>query len=174
MDEWFLHEEDARTRLNHTVIRYDGEPMFIAIEDEVAHIRPLGRSSGWQEIDWADRRLDHSSPPLGFVNKDGTATYVQRNPDRRWQASVHDGNCVVEVINKGDCPPRLFDSRAFGDMIKGEYPSYEEARDIALGYNACAFSRHLAVDNRERLWCAKRRIGIVRDGEIVRNVGPQS
>lgn len=169
MDLKYLSTKDAYDRLHDTVVRYQTKPVLVRVdrsseETKILSLRTLrGR---WKTIDPNSEELDSSSPPLGFMNDDGNAIYLIRFPHRRWKAGVCPANTKFEVINKGG-HNRNFFCPALADTIEGIYPTFNEALRIASVENSCAFSRHLAIDNAQRIWCGTTKIGAIRKGKMV-------
>ena len=89
--------------------------------------------------------------PLGMYNADGTVYYVERHPTRKTEQGLQSnmliGTCLPTAAKLG---PRDFNVFApqFADMIKGEYPTTEQAYEIVKSNlyknDAVAFNREMA------------------------------
>lgn len=166
---------DAQMRLQHTVVLYDGEPVYITGVSQVGpddpkddiyrvYAAPLpfvpDRNGNQKEAFRkfiSSRKFDLAPFPLGFMNKNDTTYYLSRQCKRQQKQGLSDNTIgVVDMSSfegKGKGLPRraftvsnLVTYPEFLDTIKGRYPSLEEATALLQGdANAVAFSRVFAL-----------------------------
>lgn len=158
--------EEANMRLSGTVVKYDGEPVYISRVTEAnpgdpkgdvfrvyARPLPVGRAVE-DENEFrkfiSSKRFDLSTIKTGFMNKDGTTYFLSRAPARQYKQGLS-GNSL-NVVNffsphaKGYHFDALLKTREFAECLRGEYPTFREAlRAVQDGdAEARAFSRSFA------------------------------
>jgi hypothetical protein len=184
IDKRYEKTEDAVMRLDNSVVRWHGIPVFLQQEEGYLFaMTPLdGKSEVPKVVDANDMELDISSPELGFVNLSShpvaDAVYVARIPARRYKQGV-DGQ-GLRCLRAGNNEDTLFrDSKGwavpFKDLdktIRNEYPTAAEAYQKVTETEALgvAFSRKFAFSKLEdnpkviRLLLAKETVGFVSIG----------
>lgn len=154
--------EEANMRLSSTVVLYEGEPVYIT------EVRQLNEDDAKNEIyrvystplpyrrdARAERKLissgkfDLSPFRMGFMNFGGHAYYLSRNTARQNRQGLSERS--LTIVGPPDQPPirlsNIISEQEFVDMIKGKYPSMEEAVKMLQQpeYNAVAVSREYAL-----------------------------
>jgi hypothetical protein len=151
--EQYHAEEDRNRRLNGTICMYDGNPVYIRCSDphgritlkadEVFITEPTNvfDYSGYRVVKYTDDKFCAKAFPLGYANHREGICYVTRKPHQQQRAGIHEG--VIDV--KGDSSTHHFIySQAMVDCIKGNYPTFEEARKTVSQGKPVAFTRFLA------------------------------
>lgn len=149
---FFAGAADLRQKLNNTIIRYDNEPVFCQTDGthELLFLTKLGAPKETRfNVEPDDRRLNYSSPPLGFVNTDRHCFYVGRVPTRRSVQGLSEGSLQTISLD-GTIGPigNLFHSPRLGDCIRGKYPTWAEVLKKILAARAAmsiAFDRSFAL-----------------------------
>lgn len=152
----YYSQEDCMMRLNRTLCRYKGEPVYVEVypDDPTNTVRltPVPYDAKKRRaltIKTTDPGFVHKSPELGYVNytwgDKRDAFYYARSPKRKQQQGLSSAN--VDVFNEHG--PRFSDvwlSKEFRDTIVGVYPSYEYAlktvmegdvKGVAIHRSAC-------------------------------------
>lgn len=161
--------EEATMRLSHTVVMYDGEPVYVSNVARVGpddpkedvfrvFVSPLpytGDEANVQRKFISSKKFDLKTIPLGFMNRNNTVYLLSRNPARQYKQGLS-GNSLLCVplipgIGGGFGFGRLIQDTAFVDTIKGIYPSFEEAlAELDKGKKtAVAFARQFAVSQED-------------------------
>lgn len=135
--------EDAQMRLSGCVVRYLGVPVYITgvrdgAEGVILEFHKLGgeevRSRKITNPDW-----DFRPVPLGYVNHQGTAYFVERQPIRKWKHGLHPDNMRVypETRNMNN----VIKTNSMSECILREYPAFGLALDrVKAGkWSSCAF-----------------------------------
>ena len=143
----FLHSvDDTRMRLDNTIIRDGKVPVYVERigYDFEATLKRLDNGLMYGTKDIRDERFDFSPINLGYVNWAGDqCSYTYRKPARRWKQGLNVGHIVGLEGHRAV-------SRAMHKMIKGRYPSYEEA--VNSDHYGVAFSRNWAVFGTELVY----------------------
>lgn len=87
-------DEDVQARLSGTIVRYQGNPIFIDAVNVRNPLHVLAHDCITKvkfDIHSSDVELDISSPPLGYVNTEDNCTYLTRVPARRFKQGVDAG-----------------------------------------------------------------------------------
>lgn len=154
----------AATRLNETVVRHEGELVEVMRVDG-----DNGTTSVVNVVTGSEQRvplaeLDVSPLSLGYINHQGTATYVVRQPKRRdWRQGTRRGNLTtLRGLGMGNI--------AYGMLartVKGEFPSFTKVLKSHLTVkDSIAFHRDWAVArNGDLLYKSVGKVGLVADGE---------
>lgn len=156
-----IGENDLVARLDHSINRYRGAPVFTRVASrKVLNLykpsniggEPIAKISPW------DDDFDIESIPLGYFPLEGKIFYVSRTPSRRYVQGVSEKSCTYEEIPgsliKGRQPyvvRAIFQSTAFEEIVSGKVfdvdqvlaelnrtPGYAEGclnRDVALAKN---------------------------------------
>lgn len=138
-DDW----EYASSRLCETIVRLNGEPVYIY------NVGP-GMKAKYGTLDNLDQEkfcqveeLDLKPVPLGYCNFNKVASYLTRMPMRRdWRQGLRRGNFVS--LN-GIAAERIpYD--CLYQVIKGDYPSFAAALEASKKVKSIAWHRHWSVD----------------------------
>ena len=185
---------DAQMRLNSTVVLYDGEPVYIREigvrdagdpKDDVFRVyaETLPRT-GREKVDTmrkyiSSKKFDMAPFPMGFMNHKGYAYYCSRLPRRQQKQGLSE--------NTFSCCPVAFQhevgSVSFGtatqlqpfvDMVKGRYPTMEEALRLlsseeakSVGFSRTyALIRDLELDGLIYLYHKQEKVGFILDGAL--------
>ena len=146
------NHDDANMYLGDTVVMYRGEPFHVHRIDETLtyHGNILGQRTAIA-VPQDDEELSLSAPRLGYANTSRGATYLKRRPSR----TVKQGLVLGRLVGgrEGLEAPALY------RCLTNDYPSIEAALRSFQGTNpfkpseveSVAFSRHFAIDRRQRL-----------------------
>lgn len=159
----YENAEEVRFRLENTVVMYDRQPVYISrvevpdAEDkgEIARVYfydlPL-KGAGLKETRkfLSSKKFDLAPFPMGYVNHNGQASFVTRNPVRQNKQGLVAATTIITNI-KGQKSEEigfndLLRSQGFVDMVNGNYPSFKEAGE-SLGnkdHSSVAVSRMFA------------------------------
>lgn len=157
MPQMFTLSSDVEARLNQTIIRYEGVPVYVisvggdyiliqTCEEYVKH--QAGIEKSFRKVDYQDPLLDISTPPVGYFNfskdeaemifgrghplaRKSRAGYSYLNPAKQWKQGLRLSNLPTrEPVN----PDQHFlggFNLCFYDsvnsMINGDFPSIQEA-----------------------------------------------
>lgn len=161
-DDW----DYANSRLAGTVVRLDGEPVFVhSIERGMKGV--LSKLSDLYTPFEADAKaLDLVPVPLGMCNFREQAHYLSRIPMRRdWKQGLRKENFACATLHVQLIPPEIL--RA---VIVGEYPTLDECLAMCAKKKAmsAAWHRHWAVtaDNKLR-YKNEGPVGIVEGKELI-------
>lgn len=154
---FFSNSGDLHQKLNHTIIRYKNEPVFVQTDSsEILKCHKLSEASKdkypeYFPVDPDDPELNYASPPLGFINLNGYCLFVSRLPIRRPIQGLHRANLVVTDFNhrtEGISNESFYSEKMY-KCISGIYPTFTEVlaeakrkqkRDFTQ-----AFDRHHAL-----------------------------
>lgn len=146
--------EEVRARLEHTVVMYDGQPVYIskcqvpedmAEKDEIARVffyelpvLPGGRAKETRKY-LSSKKFDLAPPKMGYMNfnvpGDGNrAIFVQRAPLRQYKQ----GLCQAVVTYTDPRGRRdehinfnmMIADQGFVDMLAGKYPDFKQAGEM--------------------------------------------
>lgn len=172
--------EQANMRLQGTVVKYDGEPVYVTNVGQVGLNDPKpniyrvyaaklpynGREAIEEQRKFiSSKKFDLAPFPMGFMNKDGVTYYCHRLPRKQQRQGLSNGTfSALEagtagvgagLAFKGDNKLRLefvIEMQEFVDCIKGKYPSFEIAtKQIEDGARGVGFSRCFALVRDEEL-----------------------
>lgn len=154
MPQMFNLATDVEARLNHTIIRYDEEPVYVCnVNSSKIFIQTLdeyvtGDSRIHRSLSFDDPLLDISSPPIGYFNMSkeeakrifgdhnpdaskSRAGYCYRNPAKQWKQGLRLGHLVTREPSQPDTHfmggYSLNFCKPVREMILGEFPSVQEA-----------------------------------------------
>ena len=157
--------EEVTMRLGSTIVRYDGEPVYVSNvsmgDDGVPRIHilplPVKTMNDYDEVRAEpktlrkvvnSRHFDFEPFLLGYANlaKWG-AIFLTRAPVRKFKQGLNSGNLVND---KGVNFKTLMADEGFKQALKNEYPTLGEAVSKAKAKSiTVAFCRELAVSSRE-------------------------
>jgi len=176
----FHSREDANMRLKDSVIRGPDSPLFVhdclsKSTISCSRITERGISDEAEMKKLKSFKEDLSAIPLGYVNHDGAAYYLQRMPIRRYKQGINSRN--VRACYEGrdilgsDSKISLLRGSGFYHMYNSDYPSFEQALDmIGKGGGAfTAFCRTWAVLKdgvNIGLMYKGRKVGVVEKGDM--------
>lgn len=183
--------EEAEHRLGHTVILYDGKPVYIN------NIYPYNPANGKEPgiyletyqlpamakadmLPLADPKFEYHSMRLGYVNGKNNAVYLSRMPVRKFKQGLNDDNVSVLHLPgvAGEAQPRirftnLMKTVGLVHMCAGEYPSFEKVLRSLQGDNdivSQAFDRQLALGKDGlgmfNLFYRGERVAFTEDGKV--------
>lgn len=118
--------EYASGRLYQTIVRLDGEPVYVmnTMGDEY-EVKTL--KSGLVEI-CNYTELDTNPFELGNIeNNDGGTSYLVRAPSRQWKQGFR----TAQILNTGWNMPSIW-SKAFYNMLSGTYKGLEETYELLI------------------------------------------
>lgn len=121
---------DANMRLAKTIIRFNGSPVFVkeCLPDMWVVCWDTIENSTDFMVHCNDKRLDISSPPLGFINYNSSAIYSMRNATRSQKQGIDATRLAYLDVYNG---PRAFNASGdllmqIGCAIRSEYPDFLE------------------------------------------------
>lgn len=182
-DTFYPDVSEAQRRLQGTVIMYNGQGYYVSnVTQERSRspikliLLPVG---GGDELvkDITDKGFNNFAAfPLGFCNffqgRDGERSrkdcvYIARTPTRSIPQGLHSRNVVSYQYPNSNGPSfeRFRNSDGFAEMLRGEYPSYEEAFDTLVPQSSIAVDREYAIVMGEMGFCY-----LIRGGCAVRDV----
>lgn len=154
----YFAQEDAQMRLNRTICRYKGRPVYVEVnvEDPLNVVKVtyipfnLHVKRNSLRILTTDPDFVHRSPELGYVNFDWNGAhncyYYARSPKRKQQQGLSSGN--VDVLDKhGPSFSDIWMSQNFCDLIVNVFPKYDECitRILEGDVKGVAFHRHACI-----------------------------
>ena len=153
---------DVKLYLVNSLIVYDGKPVEVlaahAQGGDRFEIKLRHLSSGADAFftDTNDPLLEMESPTLGYINYGGQASYLQREPVRRYKRGLSCENVKSQH----------FSAEGVLSVFENNYPSFSTAMDsVKHGVvTSCAFSSNFAID-KDTLYFKKRKVGKVKDGD---------
>jgi hypothetical protein len=160
---------DLPQRYDRSFVEYEGRVYYCRVvegEDYSYNFRLSKVSSpgsGEFVVDPYEDGLNSKSVRLGYVNNNGSATYVSRAPYRQWKQAV-DVYTIKTFL--GDS---VFSS-GVEQMLNNEYPSLDDALhliDKGL-WRSVAISRDIMIRKtptkfRYEVFCKDREIGFIED-----------
>lgn len=121
---------------------------------------------------------DYKAPPvrIGYVNINGNAVYVSRQPRRLYKAGLHSSNVKItapafphshETVRKSVSDVNKFNHSSLVDSYNDEYPSFVDALKESDERNSTvAFDKQFAVSYLGRVFYKNNNVGVVVDGSI--------
>jgi len=163
----YLSLHDAKMRLDDTLIRYKGEPIYVITVDQprvnyiltVSYLRTLIEA----KVSLKDKDIDLSPVPLGNMNHEGNVYFTSRAPHRVWKQGLSRDTFMCKSMVHGYVGINV-NCKALVNTINNEYPSLKEScRMIAEGVMvSCAFSRNFSlIDKRKIVFRSKLVIGVL-------------
>lgn len=149
----YLTEEDIQLRINDTLCRLDGEPVYVSSSGKYPHVMcvPILGESAPEILDANSSRLDVSSPEFGMVQQGTDVYFGVRLPLRQQKQGLSNGNhqyTLIGVPSRNVRPNHkgfFSDKRPLAKSIKNLYPSIEEAREIYQAGGSVPLSRRIAL-----------------------------
>lgn len=158
-DDW----QYADSRLNNTIVRYEGKGVFVnKVMKKGALITSLRGGDG-NVVNLDD--LDLTPVKLGFANIGNAISYLTRMPMRRdWRQGLRVGNFTSVYGTPAD----LVNYNALADTIEGIYPTLQEcvdspARVLRAWCREWAVGNSKLKNNRPLIY-KNLIVGCVRDG----------
>jgi hypothetical protein len=135
MGKAYYQQSDAKMRLDGTVCLYDGKPVHVQVMDtkDMVRICPIDKvytlhPAQWEQVKYTDDKFSYKSPPLGYVNSNGKATYLTRIPDRKQRQGL-----TLDIITTrpkmlpGYSFEQSFYTQGYIDCVLNKYPTLDEA-----------------------------------------------
>jgi len=154
---------DVRLRLGETIVRYKGEPVYVANTSGNGtgpfslEVAPLTNTE--KRITVKMEEVDLTPVPLGYINNWPFVCYLMRVPQRKYQQGLRIGELRTPTPGYRSNVTRNLP--ALYNTIMGIYPSFDEAYTLAHTHNACAFHRAFALKDtglrNEMCLCYKER-----------------
>lgn len=146
MEPTYLTPEDVSMRLHSSIIRYKKQFYYTHAHGMKLKLFNLHTSNQDHTVDANSPDLDVSSPELGFINWDsGYLWFVYRIPYRKQKQGIsHDnlGAISIQEHRTKSVSSDTFMSKAFLDMLEGNYPTYSE---VLASKKSRAFCRNYAL-----------------------------
>lgn len=174
-----IHDsEHAVSKLNGTIMKYDGKPYFIRTDGKVHSAGEIALydhnpRDGFlltKYVKYTDPLLSADIGTLGYLNYPTKAVFVMRRPVRGMAAGVTDRALVTSTR---DPEIRLsIASKEFFDMLNDRYPSFDECLKLLDERDSVAFHRNGCLSRRKGrfaiidLMYRDNSIGVIEDGRI--------
>lgn len=151
MAEAYLDQRDLDKRLGDTICTWEGTPVYVATHyDRVRHPNiALFKLNGELYKPW--KTVDHKSPlfcdrslPLGYMNYNKNAYYLQRVPFRHQNQAIK-ANCIetTPVLSRNE---QWFTSEAMHNCLINKYISMGDAwKALGAGHLGAAIHRDIAL-----------------------------
>lgn len=154
----------ANSRLEGTIVRLEGKPVFITnvTRGMKANVSYLTSIDDLFKVDVDD--LDLKPVPLGYCNKDGTTTYLMRMPMRKdWRQ----GTRIANMCSRGHFRPYHLRYSDLEPVITGKYPTLKQALEFVLkkAGSSMAWSREWAVGFGNVLYYKSEPVGSIVEGK---------
>lgn len=148
MAEAYLTQEDMTRYLDRSICRYDGLPVYVSCSQKfpMISIYKLDGRLGlaWMVIDHKDEKFCDRQPPLGYINWERNAFYLQNMPIRNQRAGLR-ANTII-ALGAG-YTGNSFTSTAMENCILGVHPkigaAWQQLREA--GFQGVAIHRNLAI-----------------------------
>lgn len=159
---------DAQMRLNHSYLRYKGEPCYVANINENKLLTIVTRKDTIS-VSAEDEELDLTSPPTGYcVDRASYGTFWTSRYPYRQQKQGLEHHCVQVYQEREDfriAPTNTPFTKhdIIFDMIEGKYDPFEKAvakvlsNSLSYKWNAFPWSRNFCLC---RITDAKSTLGI--------------
>jgi hypothetical protein len=160
--------EYANSRLEQTVVVYDGKPVFVTCVQRgmTATVSYLDSIETFFKVKVDE--LDLHPVRLGYCNRGGAVAYLMRKPMRRdWRQGLRFGNFTAI----GDFPAEALSYKDVGQVILGKYPTFAKVLEeiTKKRVHSMAWCREWAIDSGLRLWHKRNVVGTIEDGKPVLN-----
>jgi len=122
-------DRDLTARLDNSICRYQGVPVYIRHTDanELTLYLLNNLQIVFKRISSDDEDLDISTIPMGYYQyTPRQVVYVSRRPVRRWKQGVEADALDFKFLNVANARHINIYTKAFEDMVMGRYPSLEE------------------------------------------------
>jgi hypothetical protein len=135
--------EEISARLLNTVVVYDGKPVYITRigpadvgeKKEIARVffyeLPLVGKAEEVRKYLSSRNFDLTPFKMGYINHQGQAIFLSRNPTRQYKQGLSNNTLVCTDIRGKRSEVMGFDhmirSPGFMPMFEGKYPTFKEA-----------------------------------------------
>ena len=144
----------ARQRLDGTVIRINGEVVYLSFRENWTYSVYNLSSKKEKNVDIRKVPLDLNPIPLGYINHGNIAYYTSRRPVRRWKQGLSSDALDVRFQKDGRnlggmMAGTLLISSGLINCVDNVYPSIQESyiEIVEGGYNSSAFSRAFALSS---------------------------
>jgi hypothetical protein len=149
--------DEAVNRLVNTMVTYDGAPVYVTHVER--HGKDFQLSLSRFPYDGRDQFnalasdplfKGFQSPPLGYCNffyRRADTTWCERIPSRQRRQGLSGDTCNAVSLVSGLRIPwnELYISDGFNEMVRGEYPSFDEAFQRLIPSSSIAVARDFAV-----------------------------
>jgi len=154
--------DDVTNRINGTFIRYKGVPYYAVTEAKntlglyAIPIDQRSKSAMTHVVSVEDDDLDISSIELGYMNEENETgrsdvvlktLYAYRNPSRQgYRQGIWEGNVRFESLDGKPVHYTLSHySVGIANLLKNNYPSFDEAMERLAKYGEVALSREVGI-----------------------------
>lgn len=151
---------EVAMRLSSTLIMYNGQPAFVMQTDGFDLALKMLMTQNIVNVRANDPLIDLNPPRLGYANLGGRSSkFVYRSPVTRYKQGADRMNTRCR---HGRIESEEFQSKAFGEMILGIYPTFEEVLNGGIKNpfkEVTAFSRAFAFHRGGKLLHKDRVVG---------------
>jgi hypothetical protein len=152
VDLIFNDRSDTARKLHGCVATYEGRPVLCSVDEglnDLYTIRiksiPGGRA---RTIQTTDPEFEARFLPLGYMNVDGIAVWLSRNPARRMALGIGD-HTVVQTTARGQRVGYSIVSEHYVKLFDNDYPTFIQAVEQVMKEGtdsaSCAFHRDFAI-----------------------------
>lgn len=153
---------DYVQRLDQSICRYQGFPVFVRVESENRFnlYKMDNQHDVWKQISPTDEAFDVASLPLGYCQSNDDVVYLTRRPLRRFKQGI-DEKCMTysrlpDIEGKKTLSSReIVWSKSFINMIIERYPSLDSALETL---NKCEKPMSLAISRNVALHVMKHKV----------------
>lgn len=147
----FFTDEDAKTKLDRTIVLWDDEPYYCTHQaGNKYRLTDLqtGKNRPGGVVDYTSDKFNYLGIPLGYLNDDSKCYYVKRTPIRQVSQALN-YSCIAHSLPYGD----LMLTKAMYDCIKNNHEPFKETykKVIENALEGKAFDRHFCVINQDDL-----------------------
>ena len=172
----FIRLEDARMRLNNSIVRRNGKLVYIHDvynSDEMPKaydVRVVAPeyNDDEGEIVPLDDTFDFTPIPLGNVNYDGSSYFLMRKPARMWKTGLHRDNLISRMY--GDGWKRItMHTPALATALENTYLNLRVAFQMVSqdAMSSCSISRQFSLINLGQSVCFRGAVIVGHyDGDI--------
>ncbi len=140
MPNGYKTENDLSQRLNKSICRYDGKPVWVLYDGaQQLMLYDIATKMKITAISYDDPKLDISIMETGYMNYEGKGgyppgvRYIAKHPLKQWKAGLS-GHTTQGIDGEKAHMYEGWHCQVFVDMLNGVYPSVDGAlEDIASG-----------------------------------------
>jgi hypothetical protein len=161
--------QDLRTFYQGTVAMFKRIPVYVVGVGTGREMRIRNLLNNRESVELYDPKTFASSVNrLGMVNVKGTAYYLQRTPQRRYQMGINKSNTVSRTLpgvdyrghDVGRDEMGRCDCVEVAKTLIGKYTTFPEALEIVKTFGgAVAFDRQFAIDQHRAVFYKSKIVG---------------
>lgn len=166
----------AHTRISGTIVMYNGQPVYVdqvltseETKKPTAVVRWLSPNQHQASFIVDLSNLEVCTPPLGYANYEGMASYITRKPMRNdWRQGIRHNNLLsVYGYDIGSLP-----TEALYPLLINEYPKYKDClkflEEDTGNRHSQAWAKDWAINiSGELLYRFGNVVGTIKNGEPI-------